>query len=50
MLLKTVGRNPDLFCYYVSIQEAKELLKDENPKIDSLNNNLTRPIRIVTDC
>lgn len=26
MLLKTVSKNPDLFCYYVSIQEAKELL------------------------
>ena len=50
MLLKTVGRNPDLFCYYVSIQEAKELLKDENKKADSVNNNFIKPIRILTDC
>ena len=26
LLLDTVGKNPDLFCYYVSIQEAKQLL------------------------
>lgn len=27
LLLKTVSKNPDLFCYYVSLLEAKEHLR-----------------------
>ena len=27
LLLKTVSTNPDLFCYYVSLLEAKEHLR-----------------------
>ena len=32
MLLKTVGKNRDLFCYYVAIQEAKELIGKSTPE------------------
>lgn len=37
LLLKTVGKNPDLFSYYVAIQEAKELLGKPKPGCDVLN-------------
>lgn len=37
LLLKTVGKNPDLFSYYVAIQEAKELLGKPKPECDVLN-------------
>ena len=30
MLLNTVSKNPDLFSYYVNIQEAKDLLGQQN--------------------
>ena len=50
MLLKTVGKNPELFCYYVSIQEAKELLKEEIATTESIKKNNIRPKRVLTDC
>ena len=46
MLLKTVGRNPDLFSYYVSIQEAKELL---GKKEIGCKNNACRPLRELSE-
>jgi len=40
LLLKTLGKNPDLFSYYVSIMEAKELLGKPglNDKIETNKN------------
>ena len=49
LLLKTVGRNPDLFTYYVSLQEAKELLGKNIS--DSINIHGTeKPKRVIADC
>ena len=49
LLLKSMGKNPDLFSYYVAIQEAKELLGDH--KYDQLKNPKSdKPIRILGDC
>ncbi len=49
MLLKTVGKNPDLFCYYVAIQEAKELLgKSVSEEINKMD--FTEPYKKLTDC
>ncbi|OGI20111.1 MAG: hypothetical protein A3B68_00760 [Candidatus Melainabacteria bacterium RIFCSPHIGHO2_02_FULL_34_12] len=42
LLLKTIGRNPDLFTYYVSILEAKNLLPDRE---DSCLNQITKKSR-----
>lgn len=52
MLLKTVGRNPDMFCYYVSILEAKELLNKEDINIHDNHNECKKnfPIKKLTDC
>ncbi len=51
MLLKTVGKNPELFSYYVSIQEAKELLGSNNPNNDSVvENSNCKPLRTLTEC
>ena len=49
LLLKAVGKNPDLFCYYVSLQEAKELLgkkilSNQHKKISE------KPKRIIAEC
>lgn len=49
LLLKTVGKNPDLFSYYVSLQEAKELL-GKNDSTDTSNQNFEKPTRIIADC
>ena len=35
LLLKTVGKNQDLFCYYVAIQEAKRLLGQSSLEVGS---------------
>ena len=50
LLLKTVGSSPDLFSYYVSVQEAKELLGKN--KLANKNNKeiKEKPKRIITDC
>ena len=48
LLLKAVGKNPDLFCYYVSLQEAKELL---GKKILSQHKKISeKPKRIIAEC
>lgn len=31
MLLKTIGKKPDLFCYYTSLLEARKLLLNSTP-------------------
>ena len=50
LLLKTVGRNPDLFSYYVSLQEAKELLGKNISENLSNKESLIKPKRIIVDC
>ena len=50
LLLKTVGRNPDLFSYYVSLQEAKELLGKNISENISNKESLVKPKRIIVDC
>jgi hypothetical protein len=48
LLMKTVGKSPDLFSYYVNLQEAKELLgknTSENSK-----EIIEKPKRIIIDC
>ena len=54
MLLKTVGKDPDLFCYWTSIQEAKELLNQSKPfgyfDFDHVGKNNYKPTRKLTDC
>ena len=45
MLLKTVGKNPDLFCYYVSIQEAKELLLKKPKSCQIKEEKEIKPVR-----
>lgn len=47
MLLRTVARKPDLFCYYVSLLEARKLL--EYAEIDVVpQNNKLQPARIIS--
>ena len=48
MLLKTIGRNPDLFSYFVAIQEARELLGQQNSYAINKNNN-ARPLKFLAD-
>ena len=49
LLLKAVGKNPDLFSYYVSLQEAKELLGEK--VLDNQFKKLTdKPKRIIAEC
>ena len=49
LLLKVVGKNPDLFCYYVSLQEAKDLLGKKY--LDELNpKNVEKPYKKIVDC
>ena len=45
MLLKTVSKNPDLFCYYVSIQEARGLLFNESNHCSVKDEKEIRPVR-----
>lgn len=49
LLLKTVGKDPDLFCYYVSIQEAKELLGQINSN-QIEDNYKNKPLRLIAEC
>ena len=42
MLSKTLNKSPDLFCYYVSIMEAKELLGKEDFKSGCTRNQHTQ--------
>ena len=50
LLLKTVGKNPDLFSYYVNVIEAKELLgKNISENINS-KETIEKPKRIIVDC
>lgn len=49
LLLETVGKNPDLFCYYVSIQEARQLL-GQGSEIIIDEEKSSEPIRKLTDC
>lgn len=48
MLLKTVGKNPELFSYYVSIMEAKELLGKPDSNM-SLSNAVDRLAKKLAD-
>ncbi len=50
LLLKTVGRNPDLFSYYISLQEAKELLGKNNSENKNNEQIKEKPKRIIIDC
>ena len=50
LLLKTVGRNPDLFSYYVNLQEAKELLGKNISENKVYKDTLTKPKRKIIDC
>ena len=50
MLLKAVGRNPDLFLYYVNLQEAKELLGKNSLQDKNNKEIIEKPKRIITDC
>ena len=50
LLMKTVGKNPDLFSYYVSLQEAKELLGTNISENKKSKKNIERPKRIIIDC
>ena len=47
LLLRTVGKNPDLFSYYVTIQEAKKLL--DRSVSDPCTVNERRPLRKVAE-
>lgn len=49
LLLETLAKSPDLFCYFAAIQEAKELLnkQEENTQADIPP---TKPARVITDC
>ena len=50
MLLRAVGKNPDLFSYYVNLIEAKELLgKNISENINS-KETIEKPKRIIVDC
>lgn len=49
LLLDTVGKNPELFCYYVSIQEARHLLGQSVEGINN-RNKVSKPLRKLTDC
>ncbi len=49
MLLKTLGTYPDLFCYVVSLQEAKELLGTSGPP-NKTEKNLSKPAKVIVEC
>lgn len=49
LLLETVGKNPDLFCYYVSIQEARQLL-GQGGEIIIDKEKPSKPNKKLTDC
>lgn len=48
MLLKTVEKDPDLFCYYVSIMEAKELLGKKLAK-KIVEDKLNREVKFLAE-
>ena len=48
LLLKTVGKNPELFSYYVSIQEAKELLNSKLP-CTKIDNEIIKPLKVLAE-
>ena len=50
LLLKTVGENPDLFSYYVSLIEAKELLGKPISENKSNTAAVEKPKRKIVDC
>ena len=50
LLLKAVGKNPDLFSYYVNLMEAKELLGKNISANKGNKKNIEKPKRIITDC
>lgn len=37
MLLQTVGKNPDLFCYWASIMEARALITKDSSNPQTFN-------------
>ena len=49
LLLEAVGKNPDLFCYYASLQEAKELIGKKVPEEETLK-KIEKPKRIIVEC
>ena len=49
LLLKAVGKNPDLFSYYVNLQEAKELL-GKNISENINNKKAVEKPKKITDC
>ena len=50
LLLKAVGKNPDLFSYYVNLMEAKELLGKNISENIIIKEALQKPNRIIVDC
>ena len=48
MLLKTLGTYPDLFCYVVSLQEAKELLGTTS--LSKAEKNFEKPDKVIVEC
>ncbi len=50
LLLKTVGKNPDLFTYYVNLMEAKELLGKNTSENINNKEKLEKPKKIIIDC
>ena len=50
LLLKTVGKNPDLFTYYVNLMEAKELLGKNISENINNKEKLEKPKKIIIDC
>lgn len=50
MLLKTMGKSPDLFCYYAAILEAKELLgQSELNHIDIDKTKISKPNKLIAE-
>jgi len=50
LLLKAVGKNPDLFSYYINLMEAKELLRKNILENNNSNEVIEKPKRIIIDC
>lgn len=50
LLLKTVGKDQDLFCYYVAIQEAKRLLGQSSSQVgNECQNDMNKDLRKLAE-